>query len=101
MSRMPAWLANLLLALLATALALWLADLAFRAYERSQLLPRLPDAEGQGPVNLGALRYNEGLVPRQAEVGEFRILSFGDSFLDPSLVLSEHFLFSALSFVHG
>jgi hypothetical protein len=77
---MPAWLANLLLALLATALALWLADLAFRAYERSQLLPRLPDAEGQGPVNLGALRYNEGLVARQADEGEFRILSFGDSF---------------------
>lgn len=77
---MPAWLANLLLALLATALALWLADLAFRAYERSQLLPRLPEAEGQGPVNLGALRYNEGLVPRQAGEGEFRILSFGDSF---------------------
>jgi len=71
---------NWLLALLATVISLALADLAFRYYERARLLPDLPDVSGTGPVNLAALGYNEGLVARAKGEGEFRILSFGDSF---------------------
>jgi len=85
-------LANLALALVVTCLSLWLADLAFKAYERTQLLPQLPATDGQGPVNLGALRYNDGWVDRAAPEGEFRILSLGDSFafsvMEPSLSYS-------------
>lgn len=87
--RYPALLANVLLAALFTGLSLWLADLAFRAYERAQLVPQLPDIEGQAPVNLRALRYNDGWLERAPAAGEFRILSLGDSFaysvLEPDL----------------
>ena len=87
--RRPSRLLNVLLMLIVTGVSLWLADLAFRYYERSQLVPRLPDVSGTGPVNLSALRYNDGLVDRRSADGEFRILSFGDSFtysvMDPEL----------------
>ncbi|NND45649.1 MAG: hypothetical protein HKN58_10020 [Xanthomonadales bacterium] len=79
-NRKPSLLANLLISVLITALALWLADLAFRAYERNWLAPVLPDPQGSAPVNLGGLRYNEGWVARETSEGEFRILSHGDSF---------------------
>ncbi len=71
---------NLLLLVLVSALSIWLADRIFRAYENSQLVPRLPDINAAGPVNLSALHYNDGLVDRHSADGEFRILSFGDSF---------------------
>ncbi|MDZ4731751.1 MAG: SGNH/GDSL hydrolase family protein [Xanthomonadales bacterium] len=74
-----AWL-NLLLVLVFSAGALWLADLGFRAYERHFLLPIYPDIEGVEPINLAQLRYNEGVVSRELADDEFRILSFGDSF---------------------
>ena len=73
-------LTNLMLLLLFSAGSLWLAELAFRHYERSQLVPRLPRINGNGPINLYALRYNDSLVERLSADGEFRILSFGDSF---------------------
>ena len=73
-------LINLLLVILFTGGSLWVADLAFRAYERAQLLPHLPEVSGTGAINLAALRYNDGLVERASAPGEFRILSFGDSF---------------------
>lgn len=73
-------LGNLLMVILFTGGSLWLADIAFRAYERAQLLPRAPDVSESGPVNLAALRYNDGLLERTSGPGEFRILSFGDSF---------------------
>ena len=71
---------NVALVLLFTAGSLWLADLGFRAYERHFLLPQYPDPAGTSPVNLTQLSYNEGLVPRASPAGEFRVLSFGDSF---------------------
>lgn len=71
---------NLLLLLIFSAAALWLADLGFRAYERHYLLPVYPEVEGTGPINLAQLSYNEGVVPRASAPGEYRILSFGDSF---------------------
>lgn len=87
--RKPSLPANLLLALAFTALALLLADLAFRAYERHWLAPNLPEPGSDAPVNLAALRYNDGWVERSSGEGEFRILSFGDSFaysvLEPPL----------------
>jgi hypothetical protein len=73
-------LVNWALALFVTVVALLLADGSFRYYERSRLLPRLPEAGGSGPVNLAALGYNDGLVGRAKADGEYRILSFGDSF---------------------
>ncbi len=78
---------NLLLLALVSSLSVWLADRVFIAYERSQLVPRLPAIDATGPVNLSALRYNDGWVNRRSDDGEYRILSFGDSFtfsvLDP------------------
>jgi hypothetical protein len=74
-----AWL-NGLLVLLFSLLSLWLADLAFRAYERHFLLPQYPAIEADEPVNLAQLSYNDGVVERRTPDGEFRILSFGDSF---------------------
>ena len=71
---------NLLLGLLFSVGSLWLADLVFRHYEQSRLVPQLPQINGKGPINLFALRYNDSLVERQTGDGEFRILSFGDSF---------------------
>lgn len=70
--------------MLVSAASLWLADRIFIAYERKQLVPQMPDI-GQGmdkdqQVNLSALRYNDGTVNRGKAQGEFRILSFGDSF---------------------
>lgn len=73
-------LANLLLFLVFTGGSLWVADLAFRVYEKAQLVPQYPQANGSEPVNLYSLRYNEGILDRQTAPGEFRILSFGDSF---------------------
>jgi hypothetical protein len=85
-------LVNLALALLFTGISLWLADLAFRYYERNHLVMDRPDIEGAGPVNLAALSYNDGLVERRSGEGEFRILSFGDSFtysvMEPQLSYS-------------
>jgi hypothetical protein len=72
--------ASLLLLLVVTAITLAIADAIFRLYERSQLVPRLPDVNDIGPVNLEALKYNDGRVDRQAAEDEFRILSFGDSY---------------------
>lgn len=71
---------NLLLGLLFSVASLWLADLVFRHYEQSRLVPQLPQINGKGPINLFTLRYNDSLVERQTGDGEFRILSFGDSF---------------------
>ena len=71
---------NLLLLVIASLVSLWVADRVFIAYEQSQLIPKLPDIDGEGPVNLSALRYNDGVVERKKGPDEFRILSFGDSF---------------------
>ncbi len=71
---------NGLLALLFSLLSLWLADLAFRAYERHFLLPQYPEIEAEGPVDLAQLSYNDGVVERQTPGEQFRTLSFGDSF---------------------
>ncbi|HET6564055.1 MAG TPA: hypothetical protein VFG52_01475, partial [Xanthomonadales bacterium] len=73
------WVNGLLL-LFFSLVSLWVADLAFRAYERHFLLPHYPETEGEAPVNLAQLSYNDGVVTRQTAEGEFRILSFGDSF---------------------
>jgi len=82
------WINGLLLAIFSLG-SLWLADLGFRAYERNFLLPTYPEVESVEPVNLAQLSYNDGLVPRATAEGEFRILSFGDSFtysvMEPSL----------------
>ncbi len=78
---------NLFLLVVVSLITLGAADWVFRVYERTQLVPRLPDIDAGGPVNLDALLYNDGLVERRSAEGEFRILSFGDSFtfsvLDP------------------
>ena len=96
-------LANALLLLVVTAASLWLADLGFRAYERNFLVPKLPEPGSDDPVNLAALRYNESWVERGTEAGEFRVLSFGDSFgysvMEPALSyngVAERVLQSAL-----
>lgn len=73
-------LLNLALVLLFTGVSLWLADLAFRYYEQARLVPRLPEIDSTAPVNLSALRYNDDQVERKTADGEFRILSFGDSY---------------------
>jgi hypothetical protein len=87
-NRSATWL-NLSLLLLFTLGSLWLADLAFRAYERQFLVPVYPGPTGDGPVNLTQLSYNDGVVARETAFGEFRILSFGDSFthsiMEPAL----------------
>jgi hypothetical protein len=70
---------NILLMLVVTGITLVVADRIFIAYEQSQLVPKLPDISGTGPVNLSALRYNDGMVNRESG-DEYRILSFGDSF---------------------
>ena len=70
---------NLLLMLLFTTGSLWLADLAFRHYERLQLVPRMPQINGSGPINLSALLYNDSLVDRRSGDGEFRIQDCGEA----------------------
>ena len=71
---------NFLLLFFFSGFSLLIADRIFIAYEQSQLVPKLPDIDGQGPINLSALRYNDGAVERKKGPDEFRILSFGDSF---------------------
>jgi hypothetical protein len=71
---------NLLLVVIVTSVSVWLAERTFVAYEQSQLVPRLPEIDGSGPINLAALLYNDRTVSRQTLEGEYRILSFGDSF---------------------
>jgi len=87
-NRRSGWINGLLLVFFSLG-SLWLADLGFRAYERHFLLPSYPEIESAEPVNLAQLSYNEGLVPRATAEGEFRILSFGDSFtysvMEPAL----------------
>jgi hypothetical protein len=73
-------LLNLALVTLFTAASLWAADLAFEYYERTRLVPQMPETDATDPINLSALRYNDGQIERKTADGEFRILSFGDSF---------------------
>jgi hypothetical protein len=80
MKQSPKRWPNLLLLVLVSGISLWFADRIFISYERSQLVPHLPEINGSGPINLSALKYNDGLVSRKSEPDEFRILSFGDSF---------------------
>jgi hypothetical protein len=83
-----AWL-NFALLLVFGLGSLWVADLGFRAYERQFLVPQYPAIEDLAPVDLAQLSYNDGVVPRGTAEGEFRILSFGDSFtysvMEPTL----------------
>ncbi|MFT5140675.1 MAG: hypothetical protein ACI9CB_002340 [Rhodothermales bacterium] len=80
MKQSPKRWPNLLLLVLVSGVSLWLADRVFISYERSQLIPSLPKINGSGAINLSALKYNDSLVTRESETGEFRILSFGDSY---------------------
>ncbi len=66
--------------LVSLGVSLALADAAFRLYERIHLLARMPEPGDVGAIDLGALNYNEGVVERSKAPGEFRVLSFGDSF---------------------
>jgi len=77
MSRRNALL-KALLGLLATVLALSLGEVLTRLWERRALAPSTwLDAD---PVELGKLGFNDTRVPRAKPPGEFRVLSFGDSF---------------------
>ncbi len=57
-----------------------LLDIAFRAYEREYLILELP--EGAQRYDLEPVGYNdhEGFLEERKRPGEYRILSFGDSF---------------------
>lgn len=66
------------LVVLSLAVSLALGEVALRLYERHTL--SLATRLNADPVDLGALRFNETVVPRARPAGEFRILSFGDSF---------------------
>jgi len=81
--------ANWILVLVFGLGALWLAEMGFRAYERHFLLPNYPDTDSEEPVNLAQLSYNDGVITRATSEGEFRVLSFGDSFtysvMEPAL----------------
>jgi hypothetical protein len=73
---------RLALGVATSALCLVAVDLAFRAYERHNWIHVLPDETEL--YDLTALRYNdhEGTLPRSRPADEFRILAFGDSFLE-------------------
>lgn len=70
--------ANLVLAVAVLVLTSVLLDQVFRLYEARWLAPRA--AEHDGVVDLGALNYNDTVVPIAKSDGESRILSIGDSF---------------------
>ena len=81
-------LATLLLALVSIVLATILADLAFRFYESHFLREEIP--LGAGTFDLERLGFNdhEGFLNAERQPGEFRILSFGDSFAEsPTLAI--------------
>lgn len=69
---------NLLALTLALLLGLLAAEGLFRLYERVFLTASFqPKGE---VVDLAALNYNESSLPKKKPAGEFRVLSFGDSF---------------------
>jgi hypothetical protein len=74
------------LKLFGAALVLWLllpvlcTDFLFRAYERRYLMERLEPTGSGGVIALDELGYNEEPIARRSARGEFRVLSFGDSF---------------------
>lgn len=67
--------------------AVVLCDLAFRTVEARRLAAGI---EVDGPrFDLGAMNYNETVVEAARPAGEFRVLSFGDSFAY-SIMTPEH-----------
>ncbi len=64
--------------LVSLAVATATAEVVFRWYERA-ILTRKPGL-GSAEVDLARLGFNDASVPRRKPQGEFRVLSFGDSF---------------------
>jgi hypothetical protein len=78
--RIKRLIARLLLLAVSCVISVVLLDLAFRRYEDARLIRELP--AGAQSYMLELLHYNdhEGLLQEQRSPGEYRILSFGDSF---------------------
>jgi len=62
----------------ALVISLAAGDLAFRLYERKFLVRTL--GEWDTEIDLASLNYNDSSVPVKKRKGEYRVLSFGDSF---------------------
>ncbi len=71
-------LAKIALCVVSFILSMAAAEMVFRWHE-TRALKTQAHLDGD-PIDLGMLNYNETIVPRAKSVGEFRILSFGDSF---------------------
>lgn len=71
-------LLRVLLVLLSLTFSLALGEAALRLYERRTL--GLAAWLNEDPVDLGELKFNDTKVSRAKPPGEFRVLSFGDSF---------------------
>ncbi|HZF12711.1 MAG TPA: hypothetical protein VFE33_28315 [Thermoanaerobaculia bacterium] len=71
-------LGRALLTLLALGLALALGEALLRAYERRSLA--LATRLNADPIDLAGLKLNDTTISRRKPAGEFRLLSFGDSF---------------------
>jgi hypothetical protein len=71
---------NLGLLLASSALSLFLLEAGFRLYERSFLIHQVDPEASVYDLELYEYNDHEGFLARQRAPGEFRILSFGDSF---------------------
>lgn len=72
------WLKRLATLLVSSLVALALGELAFRAYEARYLSGELKISPTS--VDLAGMNFNDSQVQRRLGEGEFRVLSFGDSF---------------------
>lgn len=70
------WIRRMGLALVSLAVGIGLAEAGLRALEGAR---HFPSIDGDS-VDLAALGYNEGTVPRRSPRDQIRVLSFGDSF---------------------